>query len=120
MKILKPHMFIAPRVAGGGQPDNDTLDVETPLSLSDGPADEPCISINTTNVHLYSSCVKQVRLASPCQNPDIDLSTPPYTCNGDGKRNIVEPKSCDSDESRDGTISLKRQKPSAPRVLRQP
>ena len=89
------------------------MDVEIPSALSDRAADESCNDINSPDINSFSCDTKRVRFASPCQIPNLVLSTPPYSSDGDGKRSITDPENSDSDESRDGTISPQRQRRSA-------
>jgi hypothetical protein len=104
----------SPHTQSDKQLDHDQLGVETPLALSDGPVDEPCNSINTTDSNSSSGHANRVRFASPCNIPGLGLGTLPHSCDGDGKRSMTDPESSDFDESRDGPISPKRQKSSAP------
>ena len=102
---------------GRGQPDNDTLDVEIPSAHSDGPDDERCSIIYAADINSSSSYAKRVRFSSPRQIADLDLSTPPHSCDRDGNRRVMDLESSDSDESRDGITSTKRQKLS-PQVIK--
>lgn len=90
--------------------DHGQLDVERLLALSAGSADEPCNSINTTDTSSSSGRAKRVRFTSPCNIPSVGLSTPPNSCDGDGKHSMTDPERSDFNDSRDWTIASKRQK----------
>jgi hypothetical protein len=89
--------------------DHVQLDVEAP-SAPDGPIDEPCNIINATDTRSFAGRAKRVRFASLCNISSLGLSTPPHSRDGEGQRNMRELERSDSDESRDGTTPLKRQK----------
>ena len=97
----------------GRQQDHEALDLETPSELPDRSADEPSNDVNSPDINSFSGDAKRVRFASPCQVLNLGLSTPPYSCDRDGKRNMTDPESDNSDSSQDSTISPTWQKFSA-------
>ncbi|KIM92535.1 hypothetical protein OIDMADRAFT_62494 [Oidiodendron maius Zn] len=94
----------------GRQQDHEALDLETLSELPDRSADEPNNDVNSPDINTFSGDAKRVRFASPCQVLNLGLSTPPYSCDGDGKRNMTDPESDNSDSSQDSTISPTWQK----------
>jgi hypothetical protein len=94
----------------GGQPDDDALGVETAFAVSNEPADQLRRSINTVGINSSPSCDEQVRLASPSEAPESGLSTPPHSCNRDGRRSMTDVES-DSEGLQYGTnLLIKRHK----------